>query len=50
MTPTHDNNSSLHREALRYTEDQMRILLNLRDMVKEEVKREVARQLEKYIK
>ena len=29
----------------RYTEEQMRILLCMRDMVKEEVKKEVARQI-----
>ena len=44
MKPT-DHNTIIHREARRYTEEQMRILLCMRDMVKEEVKKEVARQI-----
>ena len=38
-------NTIIHREAQRYTEEQMRILLCMRDMVKDEVKKEVARQI-----
>ena len=38
-------NTIIHREARRYTEEQMQILLCMRDMVKEEVKKEVARQI-----
>ena len=45
MKPTDHMNIIIHREAKRYTEEQMRILLCMRDMVKEEVKKEVARQI-----
>ena len=45
MKPTDHINTIIHREAKRYTEEQMRILLCMRDMVKEEVKKEVARQI-----
>ena len=38
-------NTITHRAAQRYTEEQMRILLCMRDMMKEEVKKEVARQI-----
>lgn len=38
-------NTIIHREARRYTEEQMRILLCMRDMIKDEVKKEVARQI-----
>ena len=48
--PTQDMKTSIQREAERYTQEQMRLLLSVRDMVKEEVKREVVRQLEKFIK
>ena len=45
MKLTDHMNTIIHREAKRYTEEQMRILLCMRDMVKEEVKKEVARQM-----
>ena len=45
MEPTDHMNTHIHRAALRYTEEQMRMLLCMRDMVKEEVKKEVARQM-----
>lgn len=45
-----DKKSSLHREAEHYTQEQMRLLLSVRDIIKEEVKREVAKQLEQYKK
>ena len=45
MEPTDHMNTIIHRETKRYTEEQMRILLCMRDMVKEEVKKEVARQI-----
>ena len=45
MEPTDHMNTIIHREAKRYTEEQMRILLCMRDMVKEEIKKEVARQI-----
>jgi hypothetical protein len=45
MEPTDHMNTLIHRAAQRYTEEQMRILLCMRDMVKEEVKKEVARQI-----
>jgi hypothetical protein len=45
MKPNDHMNAIIHREAQRYTEEQMRILLCMRDMVKEEVKKEVARQI-----
>ena len=45
MKLTDQMNTIIHREAKRYTEEQMRILLCMRDMVKEEVKKEVARQI-----
>ena len=47
---TQNKNSHLHHEAERYTQEQMRLLLSVRDMVKEEVRKEVARQMEKYNK
>jgi hypothetical protein len=45
MKPTDHMNTIIHREAQRYTEEQMRILLCMRDMIKDEVKKEVARQI-----
>ena len=45
MEPTDHKNTFIHRAAQRYTEEQMRILLCMRDMIKEEVKKEVARQI-----
>ena len=45
MEPNDHKDTIIHREARRYTEEQMRILLCMRDMVKEEVKKEVARQI-----
>ena len=47
MKPTDHMNTIIHREAKRYTEEQMRMLLCMRDMVKEEVKKEVERQMKK---
>lgn len=45
MEPTDNMNTTIQRAAKLYTEEQMRILLYMRDMVKEEVKKEVARQI-----
>lgn len=45
MEPTYRKNTHIHRAAQRYTEEQMRMILCMRDMVKEEVKKEVARQM-----
>ena len=45
MEPTYRKNTPIHRAAQRYTEEQMRMILCMRDMVKEEVKKEVARQM-----
>lgn len=46
MMPTYDKKTPIQREADRYTREQMRLLLCVHDMVKEEVKREVSKQLE----
>ena len=46
MMPKRENISAIHREVERYTREQMRLLLCIRDMVKDEVKKEVARQLQ----
>ena len=45
MEPTYRKNTPIHRASQRYTEEQMRMILCMRDMVKEEVKKEVARQM-----
>ena len=45
MKATYRKNTPIHRAAQRYTEEQMRMILCMRDMVKEEVKKEVARQM-----
>lgn len=37
--------SLTERQAERYTQEQLRLLLSVRDMVKNEVRKEVARQL-----
>lgn len=50
MEPLNNKITNKQREAERYTQEQMRLLLSLRDMVKYEVRREVARQMEKYNK
>ena len=47
MESTDHKNALIYRAARRYTEEQMRILLCMRDMVKEEVKKEVERQMKK---
>ena len=46
MKPLNKKTTPIQREAERYTQEQMRLLLSIRDMVKSEVKKEVARQLE----
>lgn len=50
MEPLNNKITNKQREAERYTLEQMRLLLSLRDMVKQEVRKEVARQMEKYNK
>ena len=50
MEPLNNKIANKQREAERYTQEQMRLLLSLRDMVKQEVRKEVARQMEKYNK
>lgn len=50
MEPLNNKITNKQREAERYTQEQMRLLLSLRDMVKQEVRKEVARQIEKYNK
>lgn len=50
MEPLNNQFSNKQREAERYTQEQMRLLLSMRDMIKNEVRKEVARQLEKYNK
>ena len=50
MEPLNNKHSNKQRQAESYTQEQMRLLLSLRDMVKNEVRKEVARQMEKYNK
>ena len=50
MEPLNNPITNKQREADRYTQEQMRLLLSMRDMIKNEVRKEVARQLEKYNK
>ena len=50
MEPLNNILTNKQRKAERYTQEQMRLLLSLRDMVKNEVRKEVARQMEKYNK
>jgi hypothetical protein len=50
MEPLNNKLTHKQREAERYTQEQMRLLLSMRDMVKNEVRKEVARQLEDYKK
>jgi hypothetical protein len=45
MKPQHNMTSPIQRQAERYTQEQLRLLLSVRDMVKNEVRKEVARQL-----
>ena len=45
MKPQHNMTSLTARQAERYTQEQLRLLLSVRDMVKNEVRKEVARQL-----
>ena len=45
MKPQHNMPSLNERQAERYTQEQLRLLLSVRDMVKNEVRKEVARQL-----
>ena len=50
MEPLNNQITNKQREAERYTQEQMRLLLSMRDMVKNEVRKEVALQMEKYNK
>lgn len=50
MEPLNNKHTNKQRQAESYTQEQMRLLLSLRDMVKNEVRKEVARQMEKYNK
>ena len=50
MKPRNSKNSAIQHQAKCYTQEQMRLLLCMRDMVKTEVKKEVARQMEMYNK
>lgn len=50
MEPLNNKLTNKQRAAKRYTQEQMRLLLSMRDMVKNEVRKEVARQLEDYKK
>ena len=50
MEPRNNIRTNEQRETDRYTQEQMRLLLSLRDMVKNEVRKEVARQMEMYNK
>ena len=50
MEPLNNKLTNRQRQAESYTQEQMRLLLSMRDMVKNEVRKEVARQLEKYNK
>lgn len=48
MTPNNIPNPR-HQAAMRYTEEQSRLLLVLRDMVKQEVKRQLKKFFKKHI-
>ena len=50
MQPLNNPITNKQHEAERYIQEQMRLLLSMRDMVKNEVRKEVARQMEKYNK
>jgi hypothetical protein len=50
MEPLNNKLTNRQCEAERYTQEQMRLLLSVRDMVKNEVRKEVARQMEMYNK
>lgn len=50
MEPLNNKLTNRQRQAESYTHEQMRLLLSMRDMVKNEVRKEVARQMEKYNK
>lgn len=50
MEPLNNKHTTRQRQAESYTQEQMRLLLSMRDMVKNEVRKEVARQLEEYNK
>lgn len=50
MEPLNNKLTNRQRQAESYTQEQMRLLLSMRDMVKNEVRKEVARQLEEYNK
>ena len=50
MEPRNNQITNKQREAERYIQEQMRLLLSMRDMVKNEVRKEVALQMEKYNK
>ena len=50
MKPQNSKITAIQHEAECYTQEQMRLLLSVRDMVKNEVRKEVARQMEKYNK
>ena len=50
MEPLNNKHTNRQRQAESYTQEQMRLLLSMRDMVKNEVRKEVARQLEEYNK
>ncbi|WP_155949332.1 hypothetical protein [Prevotella sp. MA2016] len=50
MEPLNNKLTNRQRQAESYTQEQMRLLLSMREMVKNEVRKEVARQLEEYNK
>ena len=50
MEPLNNQITNKQREAERYIQEQMRLLLSMRDMVKNEVRKEVALQMEEYNK
>ena len=50
MKPRNSKLTAIQHKAKCYTQEQMRLLLCMRDMVKTEVKKEVARQMEMYNK
>ena len=50
MEPLNNQITNKQSEAERYIQEQTHLLLRMRDMVKNEVRKEVARQMEKYNK
>ena len=50
MKPLNNKLTNKQHQAECYIHEQMRLLLSMRDMVKDEVRKEVARQMEKYNK